>query len=404
MKREKESPELILIANSKPRYLSLKTSTPSLSLSLSQNLSSSSTKKCNSSFAAQGKLSVPRVWYRSEASSLALKDALSGSSSPAPSSSFGEEGQKETLGSPDVDAVLLILPVQAMPSVARRALAAGKAVLQEKPVAGTVAQALETLAAAREAARKSGRDGPLLPVFALAENYRSEPGVLAAAEASRRLASPSPSPPSSSSPSSSSPGSNASTISLVGNMPMNSSNRYHGSRWRRDPEGCPGCFLMDSSVHFVAALRAVAAAAGLGEPVRVGSRATSRCGDGNDLPAPDTLTSWVEYGGGGGGEEEEGKKGNGEGGAAATGASATAATGALSVTFAGAVPRFALTLDSRAGAVELSRGGYGGTATGRGAGYTVAVSPSPGSGGGRRREEGRLFTPSEGSRRSSLRS
>ena len=56
-------------------------------------------------------------------------------------------------------------------------------------------------------------------------------------------------------------------------------------------------------------------------------------------------------------------------------------TGTVSVTFAGAAPRFALTLDTRAGAVELSRGGYGGTATGRGAGYTVAVSPAAVAGG-----------------------
>ena len=332
-----------------------------------------------SSFAARGKLSVPRVWSRSEASSTALADALI----PRPVSTFGggEEGEEggggaldKILTSDDVDAVLLVLPVQAMPSVARRALRAGKAVLQEKPVAGTVAEALETLAVAREAAaaakEKGGGGGgknPLLPVFALAENYRSEPGVLAAAAAASEL-----SPPSASS--------GVTTISLVGNMPMDRSNRYHGSRWRRDAAGCPGCFLMDSSVHFVAALRSVGGAAGLGEPSRVGARATSRCGAGNDLPAPDTLAAWIEYGAGGGEQED----GHGAGGATSTTrptTSTSTTTGTVSVTFAGAAPRFALTLDTRAGAVELSRGGYGGTASGRGAGYTVAVSRSPAAAG-----------------------
>ena len=123
---------------------------------------------------------------------------------------------------------------------------------------------------------------------------------------------------------------------------------------------------MDSAVHFVAALRTVAAASGLGEPLRVGARATSRCGPGNDLPSPDTLTGWVEYSRSG--------TGGGKGGKSTAANNSTTTTGTLSVTFAGATPRFALTLDTRSGAVELSRGGYGGTATGRGAGYTVAVS------------------------------
>ena len=339
----------------------------------------------SSSFAAQGKLSVPRVWSRSEAASAALADALT----PRPVPSFGgevedEEGTggalEEILQSADVDAVLLVLPVQAMPSVARRALRAGKAVLQEKPVAGTVAEALETLAAAREAAEKAREKGAVLPVFALAENYRSEPGVLAAAAAARALCF---SPSSASDPSGTNDN-NVTTLSLVGNMPMNAANRYHGSAWRRDARGCPGCFLMDSSVHFVAALRSVAGAsgAGLGEPLRVGARATSRCGDGNDLPAPDTLTSWVEWGGGGGAGGGAGEEnGNGTTTSTTTPSATTLTTGTVSVTFAGAAPRFALTLDTRAGAVELSRGGYGGTATGRGAGYTVAVSPAAVAGG-----------------------
>lgn len=356
-KREKESFERTDL----DRLFSTSTSFLTLSLSISVPHS-------RSSFAAQGKLAVSRVWSRSEVASNALADALS----PRPVPTFGGEVEEdgkdggalgEVLRSADVDAVLLVLPVQAMPSVARAALRAGKAVLQEKPVAGTVTGALESLAVAREvaaeAAAAAAGEAAVLPVFALAENYRSEPGVLAAAAAARGF---------SSGDTDATNKNNVTTVSLVGNMPMNALNRYHGSAWRRDAAGCPGCFLMDSSVHFVAALRSVASAAGLGEPTRVGARATRRCGDGNDLPAPDTLTSWVEFGGGGGGKgEEEGGDGGGGG---------TLTTGTVSVTFAGAAPRFALTLDTRAGAVELSRGGYGGTATGRGAGYTVAVSPA----------------------------
>ena len=149
-----------------------------------------------SSSAASGKLSVTRVWSRSEVSSNALASALSAASPDLLATFGGEEGGgalEEVLTSGEVDAVLLILPVQAMPSVARRALAAGKAVLQEKPVAGTVTEALKTLEAAREAAAaaaKKNKNSNLFPVFALAENYRSEPGVLAAADAARKLSDP----------------------------------------------------------------------------------------------------------------------------------------------------------------------------------------------------------------------
>ena len=83
---------------------------------------------------------------------------------------------------------------------------------------------------AAAAACASAPGAALFPVFALAENYRSEPGVLAAAEAARKLASLS-SPDENGSD-------NVTTLSLVGNMPMNSGNRYHGSKWRRDPEVC----------------------------------------------------------------------------------------------------------------------------------------------------------------------
>ncbi|GIL68589.1 hypothetical protein Vafri_21836 [Volvox africanus] len=49
--------------------------------------------------------------------------------------------------------------------------------------------------------------------------------------------------------------------------------RYFGSAWRRDTSGCPGGFFMDSSMHFVAALRMLAAAAGLGGAVMASAHA-----------------------------------------------------------------------------------------------------------------------------------
>jgi predicted dehydrogenase len=51
-------------------------------------------------------------------------------------------------------------------------------------------------------------------------------------------------------------------IDLVADMPMNVGNKYFGSPWRRDTDTCPGGFVMDLSVHFVAALRTLARGAG----------------------------------------------------------------------------------------------------------------------------------------------
>jgi predicted dehydrogenase len=43
---------------------------------------------------------------------------------------------------------------------------------------------------------------------------------------------------------------------------MNLQNKYFNSDWRRNDEHCPGGFMMESSVHFIAALRMLAAAGG----------------------------------------------------------------------------------------------------------------------------------------------
>jgi hypothetical protein len=62
-------------------------------------------------------------------------------------------------------------------------------------------------------------------------------------------------------------------LDLVADLPMDARNRYFGSAWRRDTGLCPGGFFMDSSVHFTAALRHLAAAAGGGEAAEVSATA-----------------------------------------------------------------------------------------------------------------------------------
>lgn len=68
--------------------------------------------------------------------------------------------------------------------------------------------------------------------------------------------------------------------------------RYYPSQWRRDTQGCAGGMIMESSVHFIAALRMLAAAVGLGEAVQ----ATARTYHAKpDLSAPDTLVGTVSF-------------------------------------------------------------------------------------------------------------
>lgn len=43
---------------------------------------------------------------------------------------------------------------------------------------------------------------------------------------------------------------------------MTPDNKYYDSQWRRDASGMPGAYLTEGGVHFVAALRMAARAAG----------------------------------------------------------------------------------------------------------------------------------------------
>ena len=275
---------------------------------------------------ADGLLTITSVWSRSPTPASALASDLG-----CPTH-HGDAGLAAVLADPATAGVLVVLPVQAMPAVVSRALAAGKAVLQEKPVAPTVGAAV---AVARVAAASG-------VVWALAENYRSEPGVAALAAAA--------SPPAIGL---------AIKADLAANMPMNAANRYHGSVWRRDTAGCPGGFLMDSSVHFLAALRAAVGPAGAGWGEAVAATAVAYGADGEDggggatdvapPPSPDTLVGHLTY--------------------------ANGRAAAVSITFAGAVPSFALSVEGRSGAARLARGGFGGGDKGgaptRGGGYSL---------------------------------
>eukprot|EP00884_Botryococcus_braunii_P009346 jgi/Botrbrau1/18412/Bobra.0072s0005.1 len=248
------------------------------------------------------KVKLCAIWSRSQETTDILKDDAK-SFIPEVKLYHGDDGLTKILEDQTIRAVIVVLPVQVQLQVTLRALHAGKHVLQEKPFAATVKEAQEALRKYNQLACQ--------PVWGLAENYRSEKVFKSAANVVPMLGS-------------------IIKLDLVADMPMNMTNKYYNSKWRRDTVGCPGGFLMESSVHFIAAVRLLARAGGLGEAAHASGVAGHF--DSN-LPAPDSLTGWLEFENGG--------------------------TCSLSISFASASMRFSVSVTGRLGTMEIKRGGWG---------------------------------------------
>ncbi|KAL2256294.1 hypothetical protein VTK26DRAFT_1888 [Humicola hyalothermophila] len=147
-------------------------------------------------------------------------------------------------GRDDVAAVDVALPITRQPGVVRAALAAGKHVLSEKPVAGDVegARALLEWYAQRHPAGEAGEEAAR-PLWAVAENWRFMESLLYAAERVREV------------------GGRVVTFRLERYGFMSADNKYFNTEWRKVPQ-YQGGFLLDGGVHFVAGLRHLLAAAG----------------------------------------------------------------------------------------------------------------------------------------------
>ncbi|KAK3361533.1 oxidoreductase-like protein [Lasiosphaeria ovina] len=181
------------------------------------------------------------VYSRSQASAEALAAA---SRSPASVAVYFDEpaaagkSLDDLLARTDVAAVVVALPILSQPAVVQKALAAGKHVLSEKPVAGDLAAARELIA--WYAALPSA---PARPIFAVAENFRFWPELLYAADELRKI------------------GGDVATFSLKMHQFVKPDNNYLNTPWRKTPEH-QGGFVLDGGVHFVAALRLLLGAAG----------------------------------------------------------------------------------------------------------------------------------------------
>lgn len=123
------------------------------------------------------------MYSRSEKSASVLAAQAAALGLPAPpvyhDSADAKTNLTALLARTDIHAVIVVLPIPAQPAVIRQALAAGKHVLSEKPIAADVATG-RTLIAEYEAQYKA--KGLL---WRVAENFEAEAGHLAA----RRLIS-----------------------------------------------------------------------------------------------------------------------------------------------------------------------------------------------------------------------
>lgn len=137
------------------------------------------------------------------------------------------DSAEELILSPDVEAVLISLPIHAQPELVKRALAAGKAVLSEKPMAPSVAEGKKLVkAAARHAA-------PWL----VGENFAFMPAI----EKMRAWLDQG----------------KLGELRLVEVMQltfMDAKNPYFRTAWRHQPKHVGG-FVVDGGVHMAHALR-----------------------------------------------------------------------------------------------------------------------------------------------------
>lgn len=161
----------------------------------------------------------------------------------------------------DIEAVDVLLPIEQLPMGVERALAAGKHVISEKPIATDVKTGRELLAA---------HDSHPNQVWMVAENWRYEAAFIAAASLMARSAIGAPL-----------------ICFWTVHIAMTPDNRYYQTPWRRSGT-FPGGFLLDIGVHHAATMRLV-----MGQEITRVSAFTRQMRP--DLPPADTLSAALAF-------------------------------------------------------------------------------------------------------------
>ncbi|KAJ3698324.1 hypothetical protein LUZ61_002029 [Rhynchospora tenuis] len=171
---------------------------------------------------------IKAIWSRSEASAKAASE-LARDFAPEIECKWGDSGLDDIINDRSIVGVAVVLAGQVQVDISLKMLKAGKHVIQEKPAAGSVAEAETALSSYSSLNSIS----PTKPVWALAENYRFEPAFLESSKMVKDIG-------------------DMMNIQVIVEGSMDSSNPYFGSTWRRN---FFGGFVLDMGVHFVAGLR-----------------------------------------------------------------------------------------------------------------------------------------------------
>jgi predicted dehydrogenase len=160
---------------------------------------------------------------------------------------------------PEVEAVLISLPIGDQPALVLSALAAGKAVLSEKPIAADAAAGARLVKAAKRFRRP----------WLVGENFGFMPHVVRLCEWLRagRLGA-------------------VRTFQASQTTLMNAKNPYFGTPWRHEG-GFFGGFVVDAGVHLAHVVRRC-----FGMPARIQSRTAHFDAA---MPAPDTAVAILEF-------------------------------------------------------------------------------------------------------------
>ncbi|PSN65999.1 NAD(P)-binding protein, partial [Corynespora cassiicola Philippines] len=199
-------------------------------------------------------LDLKAVYSRSHASAQALASGIT-----VDLYSEDQEGRTydDLLKRDDISGVVIALPILVQPTFIKKALAAGKHVIAEKPIAKDVATAAELISWYRANSPNA--------TFAIAENFRYLESFLYGAQEVAKL------------------GRILGFRTRVSNF-VQPGGKYFETAWRKKPE-YQGGFLLDGGVHFVAATRLLL---GENKPVKTSAFSTLLQ---EHLPPVDTLNA-----------------------------------------------------------------------------------------------------------------
>jgi predicted dehydrogenase len=167
----------------------------------------------------------------------------------------------QIFNSPNIDAVIMAMPIDVQPEYVLQALQAGKHVLSEKPVAVNMQQAKKLIETYEE------HFAPRNLVWNVAGQFRYDPAVRMASQALAEIGKPF-------------------LVSLKVRAPFLKSSPFSEAMWRNNPSWYGG-MIVEAFVHASAMLRGL-----FGTPISVSAQTSSRT---KHIPSIDTMTAQVTW-------------------------------------------------------------------------------------------------------------